>query len=895
MDTHPPGKPVSPVRRKSLATQLTWVSILMVILVLVAVGTGLIIIADKTQRNFAFRLQQQTAEQVSQLISDYMTRAVDRLSFFLESTPLALQSSGVQGFALENLLINSLPLYSQISLLDNEGNERCKVSRFHTFLHGELISQAQTPAFRAAIGGERYMGSVAFLEDTGLLSVSIALPVKKPTAKVGGVIIAEVNVSHLWQRVARIEVGQYGYAYLVDMKGRFVAFQKPAEVLQRYGEDMSRMPPAAEFVAQGSNGVGQVQEYQGLMDEKVIGVYRPIRGTNWAVVVEQPTREAFASVREMKGYLVALTFLCTLLAGGLGFYTSRRIIGPIRTLTAAALQFATGDLETEFKDVRRQDEVGVLSQAFKKMQKELRGLYAGIERKVTELEVTQKALKKSEEKFRTLIEESPLGIALIGRDGCYKYINPQFRNMFGYTIEDVPTGSEWFRKAFPEEAYRREVVKTWIMDQKQVTVGPSRPRVYTVICKDGSRKKIHFRPVAMDNLDRFVIFEDITEKTNLERQLQQAQKFEAIGTLAGGIAHDFNNLLMGIQGRVSLMSMGSDSDHSHMAHIKAMEEHIKSASGLTQQLLGLARGGKYEVKPIDLNELVMSSSEMFGRTKKEIKIQTRLHKPSVVVEADRGQIEQVLLNLFVNAWQAMPEGGTLSIQTEIAALDEAFCKPHEIEPGIYGRISVMDTGIGMDGATRQQIFDPFFTTKEKGRGTGLGLASAYGIIKNHGGMITIASEPGQGATFTAYLPMSDKETHQEVSLQESLIKGSEAILLVDDEKMILEVAQAMLEHLGYRVVVSHGGDEAIGIVRKIGEEIDLVLLDMIMPGMDGGKTFDAIREICPGMPVVLSSGYAIDGQAKEIMDRGCNGFIQKPFNLSKLSLKVRKILDSPKF
>ena len=887
MNPHPSNKPIRPVRRKSLATQLTWVSILMVILALAAVGTGLIIIADKTQRDLAFRLQQQTAEKVSQLISGYMTRAVDRLAFFLDSTPLALQSPGAQGFSVENLLISSLPLYSRISVLDQDGNERCKISRFHTFLHEELMNQAQNPAFSGALGLKNFVGPVAFLEDTGLLSVPVALPIMTSAAKVAGVMIAEVNVSHLWQRVARIEVGQYGYAYLVDKEGRFVAYQKPAQVLQRYGEDMSRMPPVADFVADGPKDVAKVHEYKGLMGETVIGVYAPITGTDWSVVVEQPTREAYASIRKMTKYLIGLAFLCTLLAGGVGFYVSRRIIGPIRTLTAAALQFGTGDLETEFKDVKRQDEVGVLSQAFKKMQKELHGLYAGFERKVTELEAMQTALMVSEEKFRALVEESPLGITLIGKDGVYKYINPQFRKMFGYTLEDVPTGREWFKKAFPEETYRHEVVKTWIMDQEKVESGPATHRFYTVTCKDGSKRQIHFRPVNMDNLDRFVIYEDVTEKLSMERKLQQAQKLEAIGTLAGGIAHDFNNLLMGIQGRISLMSIGS---RVQPEHAKAIEEHIKSATGLTRQLLGIARGGKYEVKPVDLNALVAKSAEMFGRTRKEIQIQIEMTSPSLVVEADPGQVEQVLLNLYVNAWQAMPEGGTLKIETEKVGLDTAFCKPHQVQAGAYGKIRVMDTGIGMDDVTRRQIFDPFFTTKEKQRGTGLGLASAYGIIRNHGGVITVASAPGRGTTFTFYLPASDKEVRREALGDDRSIKGSETILLVDDEEMIIDVGQAMLEHLGYRVVVSRSGEEAVETVKEMGNEIDLVLLDMIMPRMDGGKTFDAIREIRPEMPVILSSGYSIDGQAKKIMDRGCNGFIQKPFGISNLSQKLREIL-----
>ena len=225
-----------------------------------------------------------------------------------------------------------------------------------------------------------------------------------------------------------------------------------------------------------------------------------------------------------------------------------------------------------------------------------------------------------------------------------------------------------------------------------------------------------------------------------------------------------------------------------------------------------------------------------------------------MVEADRGQIEQVLLNMYINSWQAMPpEGGDLYLETQIVTLDTAFCKPHQTEPGRYVKISIMDTGAGMDETTRLRIFDPFFTTKEKSRGTGLGLASAYGIIKNHGGMITVYSEIGHGTTFNIYLPVSDKEAHQEVLLEEGLIKGSATILIVDDEELIIDVGQAMLERLGYNVMVCRGGQEAVKVVTDMGNKIDMVILDLIMPGMDGGTTFDRIREIHPDIPVLLSS------------------------------------------
>lgn len=380
----------------------------------------------------------------------------------------------------------------------------------------------------------------------------------------------------------------------------------------------------------------------------------------------------------------------------------------------------------------------------------------------------------------------------------------------------------------------------------------------------------------------------------MEQQLQQTQKFEAIGTLAGGIAHDFNNLLMGIQGRASLISTDIETTPSHFEHIQAIDAYIRSATDLTRQLLGFARGGKYEVKPTDINILVKHSGKMFGRTKKEIQIHIKLQNTPLVAAVDRNQIEQVLLNLYVNSWQAMPEGGKLYLETKTTSLDEDYCLPYQATPGRFAKISVTDTGVGMDEAVRKRIFDPFFTTKEKSRGTGLGLASAYGIIKNHDGIITVYSEVGHGTTFNIYIPITKKQAYQEPAVEEKIVKGSETILLVDDEKMILDVGKGMLKRLGYRVLVAHGGEQALDTIQLKGDEIELVILDLIMPGMDGGKVFDRIKDIQPQLPVILSSGYAINGQANEILKKGCNGFIQKPFNISEFSQKVRNTLDQAK-
>jgi two-component system, cell cycle sensor histidine kinase and response regulator CckA len=522
---------------------------------------------------------------------------------------------------------------------------------------------------------------------------------------------------------------------------------------------------------------------------------------------------------------------------------------------------------------------------------------------INALKRVEEALVESERKYRELFELSPVGIFKTTSNGQALFVNPEMARIVGVnsTQEAVDKFQDLARDFYVDPDRRKEFI-----DLMRVN-GAVENFEYEARRLDGKRIWLTMNARARGKspdgsfiIDGFTM--DITgpkkiqaEKEKLEIQLHQSQKMESIGTLAGGMAHDFNNLLMGIQGCASLMSVDLETSHPHLEHIRAIEEYIRSAANLTKQLLGFARGGKYEVKPIDMNELVLGSSAMFGRTRKEIRIHTKCQEASLVVEADRGQIEQVLLNMYVNAWQAMPpDGGRLYLETRIVTLDAAFCGPHRAKPGRYVKVSITDTGVGMDEATRLQIFDPFFTTKEKGRGTGLGLASAYGIIKNHGGMITVYSEIGHGTTFNIYLPETNKDVLSESSPENGLIRGSATILLVDDEEMIIEVGKAMLERMGYRVMVCRQGQAAVKEITERGNEIDLVILDLIMPGMDGGQTFDSIRRIRPEMPVLLSSGYAINGHANEIMQRGCNGFIQKPYNIAELSSKVRSVLDEKK-
>jgi PAS domain S-box-containing protein len=349
---------------------------------------------------------------------------------------------------------------------------------------------------------------------------------------------------------------------------------------------------------------------------------------------------------------------------------------------------------------------------------------------------------------------------------------------------------------------------------------------------------------------------DVTREVQLEKQLRQAQKMEAIGTLAGGIAHDFNNLLLGIQGNISLSLLDLESDSALFDSLKKIEEYVQNGVELTRQLIGFARGGKYEVRLTDLNRLLKEQNLLFSRANKAVVFEDDLDPELWNVEADQDQIEQVILNIYMNALQAMPDGGTLSVGTENFTIDQDRFTPYRVKAGDYIKITIADTGIGMDEKTQRRVFDPFFTTKEMGRGTGLGLASP-----------------------------------QQLSVEEFSL-GYETVLLVDDEEMIIDVGKRMLEKLGYKTLTAMNGAEAINIYQERGEKINLVILDMVMPKISGGETFDRLKQINPDINVILCSGYSIDGQATEILNRGCRAFIQKPFNLKMLSHHIRAVLNN---
>ncbi len=522
--------------------------------------------------------------------------------------------------------------------------------------------------------------------------------------------------------------------------------------------------------------------------------------------------------------------------------------------------------------------------------------YQSIGVDITKSKRTEQALRESEERFREMAELMPQTVFEMDLTGRLTFVNRNAFDTFGYTQQDFDRGLSSWEIITPQDRHRAMENVAKILNGEAIGLNE-----YTARRKDGSTFPIMIHSAAivregqLMGLRGFII--DMTERKRaeeerikLETQFQQAQRLETIGTLAGGIAHDFNNLMTTILGNTSLVLYDIDPSHPHYEPLKNIERQIKRGAELTTQLLGYARKGKYYVKPVSLNLIVEESSTAFGRTRKELTILRELASGLSPIEADKGQIQQVLLNLFVNAADAMPDGGKLILKTKNVRHNEIKSKHYDPTPGNYVSLSVTDTGVGMDENILERIFDPFFTTKETGKGSGLGLASVYGIVKNHGGYIDVQSEKNRGTCFRIFFPASDKKVTEPKEPTPEIKQGSGTILIVDDEEMVLDIGIKVLKKLGYTVLNAKNGLEAVALFQEHGDTINLVILDIVMPDIGGGEVYDRLKEIRPDVKVLLSSGYSIDGQARDIMDRGCDGFIQKPFSMKALSEKLSEIL-----
>ncbi len=562
----------------------------------------------------------------------------------------------------------------------------------------------------------------------------------------------------------------------------------------------------------------------------------------------------------------------------------------VRAVFARAM--ASGEMPTHFRNAiltrgGRQREIEWNNTLLREGDGRIVGVVS-IGQDITEREVAEQELRRSEAEFRGLVEHAPVGIYRATRDGRFLTVNPALVRMLGYGWAEEVLRLDIARDVYADPALRERLIRESL---PRAEVGWKR--------RDGTTVTVELTMHRIPTPDGREVYEgiveDVTEQRSLENQFRQAQRLEAVGRLAGGVAHDFNNVLTAITGYSDLLLEDMGAGDAHRPDVEEIKAAAMRAAALTRQLLAFSRKQVMQPRVLDLNDVVRTLDKMLRRLiGEDIKLELALDPALGAVRADPGQVEQVLLNLAVNSRDAMPDGGRLTIETANVDLDEAYVRDHAgATPGRYVLVAVSDTGVGMDAETRSHIFEPFFTTKEMGKGTGLGLATVYGIVKQSGGYVWVYSEPGRGATFKVYLPQVD-ERAEEVGgplLAEPVAGGRETVLLAEDDPSVRGVVFEMLSQKGYRVLRAADGQAALEMARGHAGKIELLVTDLVMPGMTGRELADALRAERRDLRVLYMSGYTDDAVVRHgVLDQGMP-YIQKPFTPRGLSSKVREVLD----
>lgn len=823
--------------------------------------------AGKEQiKSLQLKLTNLAADNVSTFLHEQEVRIFSMLNTnFLPDLPLPQQQGMLTRFLRSVKDEHHGAVFSTIALLDHQGREVLRISDSTLVRDDDLLNMADSDEFTIpAATGRPYYSPVYFNELTGEPMLKISVPILDlHNLHLRGVLVTEMSLRFMRYLVASMRIGKNGTAYITNQQGRLLVHHNRSLVLKK----LHFLAPFTPRIMPGISGTRAVVAAEKIHFGKQTMFF----------VTEIPAAEALQHIN--RSIIILGSFLLFLLIGAvaLGVIVVRQIIRPIESLAATAKNISRGDFSQQAK-IRRMDELGDLAMAFNTMTAQLLTTIDHLEK---EKDFGKNVIESLTHPFY-VIDANDYTIKLANSAANFGDFKP------GDTCYQLTHNNDLPCEGDDHPCVIREVKKS----KKPVIVEHLHP--------DSSGKvstfEIYGYPIFADNGDVAQVIEynmDITEKKNLEAQLLQSQKLEAIGSLTGGVAHDFNNYLTTIIGYSQLGMLRLPEEDPLRSRLESIYNAGQKAAGLTRQLLAFSRKQVMEIKVINLNDLIRNMIKMLGRLVGENISKKELLRDSIgTIKADPGQVEQIIMNLAVNARDAMPDGGSLFFETDSVELNEDYCRTHPgVTPGPYVVFSVTDTGRGIAPEIKEKIFDPFFTTKKRGEGTGLGLSTVYGIVKQMKGQIFVYSEQGTGTTFKIYFP-EFKEDGDSLEEKEppTMQGGSETILVVDDEPAIVAIVKDILLSLGYEVLVAGSGQEALEVVENSGKKINLLLTDVIMPGINGRELAKRMTAADPQLKVLFMSGYTDNIITHQGMLKPGIMLINKPLIPNLLAQKIRNTL-----
>jgi len=736
------------------------------------------------------------------------------------------------------------------------------------------------PIGTVAIGPVLFEGDSPFVDMAVEATDEINLP--------SGFLLLRVDLTSLWNTALEIRVGKTGYAYIADDSGQIVGHRSRGLAVN-VGNPRDPTGPGLPFAQ-------RILPYyrSPLTGKLVLGTAKVLSAVGWYAVVEQPLQEALEPL-VIPGLLLLAAFVVVILLNyEMVRFLRLRVVGPLNALREAVGKMAAGAFNQSIR-IWHDDEFGQLGQSFNQMAGQLQQSFVDQEVQIDALLKAKTDLQESETNFHRMLDNLPLPVSMSTKDGVIAFRNERFVRSFGYTADDAPTTAEWFALAYPDPVYRKQVIAIWNEAvRRAVEEGHDvDPLEYNVTCKNGDTRSVLISGITIGE-SLLVTFVDFTERKKLEEQLRQAQKMEAIGQLAGGVAHDFNNILAAILLQLDFLKQESHLKAEVLAGLEEIKDEAKRAANLTRQLLLFSRRSTLETKVLDINEVVANLLKMLGRLLGEnVTLVFERRNNLSPIEADAGMLDQVLVNLAVNARDSMPDGGRITLAAEAIEIDREMAAMNPSRrPGRFVRISVGDKGCGMDEATLKRIYEPFFTTKPAGKGTGLGLATVYGIVAQHRGWIEVESEVGLGTTFTVYFPESNMAPAQtKQAARDDAPRGHDSILVVEDDVAVRHVLARTLKSLGYNVIEAGNANEALVQWAARRQEITLVITDMIMPeGMKGSELAQRLKSEKPDLGIIISSGYNTEAIGMDFAARDEFSYLPKPYELSQLGEVLRRSL-----